>query len=502
MKILFSEMDAAASIVAGDISCFEEEGLPVEAFAKVQEIFSYVDWLDPKADVALNVLQQMSASNIVHENLDNSYHEFVETSALLQVMSPRKLRQKKNPTFLENNDKSSLSSFLDIQSIPSPKRSPGTNLSGKMAEPHDIQIAVQLPSQSDIMFQGMHQSSQSTRVSCKSVQGAPVTPTFGIECQLHDCALSESAKVTHQVSVSPTVPAPTLAVSHVPESVDTKSVSIAPETPPPAPPPRPLLIDCSTKTLPSPSPPPPLPLPRLSEPTHFSLTNNIYSKDHSSMASPPAAPRTPFSSTATNNLFRDSPPPTPTLKENLAVRVRPPPPPPPPPHTGQTAGPVVSSNNSLLNPPSAPAVTSTTRPPPPPPTLPPPPTPPLNNNIAVRAGHPPPPPLPHSGQAGGPRIPSSVPPPPPDPASVKSLPVPSVPPPPAPFVKGVLKTGDGNSSPSGGKGRILSRTISSKNHQTKKLRPLHWLKLTRALSGSLWAEAQKFGDAAKYVPFS
>ncbi|XP_042960429.1 formin-like protein 6 [Carya illinoinensis] len=35
-----AEMDAAASTVAGDISSFEEEGLPVEAFAKVQEFFS------------------------------------------------------------------------------------------------------------------------------------------------------------------------------------------------------------------------------------------------------------------------------------------------------------------------------------------------------------------------------------------------------------------------------------------------------------------------------
>ncbi|XP_030954852.1 formin-like protein 13 isoform X4 [Quercus lobata] len=493
-EILFSEMDAAASIVLGDVSCFEEEGLPMEAFAKVQEIFNYVDWLDPKADAALNVLQQ--------------------------ELSPRKLWQKKKPTVFENRDNSSLSSSLDIQSL-------------KVAEPHDIQIALQLPSQSDIMFQGMPQSSKSTTVSCKSVQGTPVTPTFGIECQLHDCALSEGAKVTQPAPVPPTVPEPPLAVSHAPESVDTKSVSIAPKTSPPAPPPPPLLTDCSTKTLPSPSPPPPLPPHQLSEPTHSSLTNDIYYKDHSSMVSPPVSVRPP------------------------------PPPPPPPPHTGQTSGPLISNNNPLVNPPLAPIVTSITRPPPtppppppptpplkeniavraghpPPPTPPPPPppTPPLKENIAVRAGHPlpptppppppptphlkeniavraghpppPPPPPPHSGQAAGPRIPSSVPPPPPapiysskhsDPASVKSSPVPSVPPPPAPSVKGVpgsLSLGSiGNSSPNGGKGRIISRTISSKSNQAKKLRPLHWMKLTRAMSGSLWAEAQKSGDAAK-----
>ncbi|XP_042960427.1 formin-like protein 6 [Carya illinoinensis] len=39
-EILFSEMDAAAYAAAGDISSFEEEGLPVEAVAKVQEFFS------------------------------------------------------------------------------------------------------------------------------------------------------------------------------------------------------------------------------------------------------------------------------------------------------------------------------------------------------------------------------------------------------------------------------------------------------------------------------
>ena len=446
MKILFSEMDAAASIVLGDVSCFEEEGLPMEAFAKVREIFNYVDWLDPKADAVLNVLQQ--------------------------ELSPRKLWQKKKPTVFENKDNSSLSSSLDIQSL-------------KVAEPHDIQIALQLPSQSDIMFQGMPQSSKSTTVSCKSVQGTPVTPTFGIECQLHDRALSEGAKVTQPAPVPPTGPEAPLAVSHAPESVDTKSVSIAPKTPPPAPPPPPLLTDCSTKTLPSPSPPPPLPPHELSESTHSSLTNDIYYKDHSSMVSPPVSVRPP------------------------------PPPPPPPPHTGQTSGPLISNSNPLLNPPLAPIITSITRPPPTPPP-PPPPTPPLKENIAVRAGHPPPPPPPphHSGQAAGPRIPSSVPPPPPapiysskhsDPASVKSSPVPSVPPPPGPSVKGVpgsLSLGSiGNSSPNGGKGRIISRTISSKNNQTKKLRPLHWLKLTRAMSGSLWAEAQKSGDAAKYVIF-
>lgn len=48
-----------------------------------------------------------------------------------------------------------------------------------------------------------------------------------------------------------------------------------------------------------------------------------------------------------------------------------------------------------------------------------------------------------------------------------------------------------------GRGRGLPRTMNIRNNQTKKLKPLHWLKLTRAVQGSLWAETQRSGDAIK-----
>lgn len=98
--------------------------------------------------------------------------------------------------------------------------------------------------------------------------------------------------------------------------------------------------------------------------------------------------------------------------------------------------------------------------------------------------------------------------------STNSSRVPSAPPS-VPYGKGTLNTstnGDNKlpgppspapplGSPSMPKGR-LSRTISSRTSQTKKLKPLHWLKLTRAVQGSLWAEAQKSGEASKYVLLS
>lgn len=110
----------------------------------------------------------------------------------------------------------------------------------------------------------------------------------------------------------------------------------------------------------------------------------------------------------------------------------------------------------------------------------------------------------------GPKVPPTTPPtPPPAPimakqseATVKnSPPVPSAPPPPVPLVKGVLKTGGGPppgpplSAFSIARGRGLSRTLSSKNSNMKKLKPLHWLKLSRAVQGSIWAETQKSGEA-------
>lgn len=49
-------MDVIVFFVVVNVFCFEEkEGFFVEVFVKVQEFFSYVDWLDCRVDVVLNV---------------------------------------------------------------------------------------------------------------------------------------------------------------------------------------------------------------------------------------------------------------------------------------------------------------------------------------------------------------------------------------------------------------------------------------------------------------
>nr|XP_043619708.1 formin-like protein 18 [Erigeron canadensis] len=85
-ELLFSEMDTSASLVPVDLSCFEPEGLPVEAFTKVNEMFSNGDWLVPKSDDALDKLHKMPLSDIFEEMLEASMYQRTESSKLLQTI--------------------------------------------------------------------------------------------------------------------------------------------------------------------------------------------------------------------------------------------------------------------------------------------------------------------------------------------------------------------------------------------------------------------------------
>uniref|UniRef100_A0A7N0TCC6 Formin-like protein n=1 Tax=Kalanchoe fedtschenkoi TaxID=63787 RepID=A0A7N0TCC6_KALFE len=122
-EILFSEMDAARSLITVDIPHIEEkEGLPVEAFAKVQEIFSNVDWLDPRSDVALNVLQKIATSNALQEKLEtDSKHaagKILEES-ILEVVKEKVVSKT------SENKSASLAAVAEKLTKPSTKSFPG-----------------------------------------------------------------------------------------------------------------------------------------------------------------------------------------------------------------------------------------------------------------------------------------------------------------------------------------------------------------------------------------
>ncbi|KAK9947203.1 hypothetical protein M0R45_012635 [Rubus argutus] len=596
-EVLFSEMDAATSLISIDLPGIEEkDGLPVEAFAKVQEIFSNVDWLDPKTDVALNVLQRIASSNTIQKLGSASVNTTEPTPEELKlennIKSPTSVAQgkhssasayaaetdkllpqsilaklKSEPKESGHNIKSSISAdqgnhgstssdsaetdkFLP-ESIPAklkaePKESgndiksptyvafreqsmsnfepsPDANLSRKKIEPQELQVALQRPAQSKFITQRVHKALPSAPVSyCSSLQGSPVPMSryqsapsaLGITALLHDHAASNSEEeITLPVTVSPPFHYTSALDLTLPKSVQPGQLSIPPSLSSSlSPSPSSLQSSVNTTVAKTPVNPPPLPAAvpqQTSNSPHSLLTQDIETTLQGRGQS--AHPCHPLSKT--QFLFRFLPLPPPSFRGTSSIKnsVSAPTPPPPPPFFPGTSS---SVKNSVSAPPpfsgrpsSSTAKTSIAAPPPPPP----PPPPPGSASSAARPtssvlGPPPPPPPPLAAKES---------------FSKNSAPVPPVPPPPLP--NGVSKTGgatptspsrasNGNvpsipGPPSGvpfsAKGRGLSRANSRNQAQPKKanLKPYHWLKLTRAMQGSLWAEAQKADEATKAPEF-
>ncbi|KAK7329942.1 hypothetical protein VNO77_24124 [Canavalia gladiata] len=595
-EVLFSEMDAAAAVMADGTSCFEEkEGLPMEAFAKVQEIFSHVDWLNPKADAALNVLQQIGAS-AANDRWDTVSDQCMETGTSPHETGPRTPRRNSNDA---------------IHPLSSTKRSPDTDKSRKEDKTNKFKATPQQPNTSNNIHQETASSSERNLESRNCPTGST---SLGIKLRASDPAFSSTLDTSFSPQTPPLRPPSTSRANRVHDSPPHKE----------SPPPHILTLQSRhqsqeishSSTISSPTPGTQLsstfqskspaettstkPSPSLSSKTHASEIPPIRTRLESSPSRPPTPPPPPTPPLKDHRLQRAGPPPPPPPPKNeLHVeagaippasspmneepKVRdghPPPPPPPPPKdeqpvgsklpspppphclSGKAAGPTIapaapslpapppppssaalSSDQSPAAPapaapaapaPPAPAVPAAPPPPPPPvPAAPPPPAsaapvaPPPPPPPGAPAAPPPPPPPgapapppppgapapPPPPGAPAPPPPPGAPAPPPPPGAPAPPPppgAPAAPPPPAsPSGKGGLKPGGAfpwslsaggsmtgrSSSPTSSKGRILSRTIGSKN--TKKLKPLHWLKLSRAVQGSLWAETQKSGEASK-----
>ncbi|XP_059592263.1 formin-like protein 18 isoform X2 [Vitis vinifera] len=572
-EVLFSEMDSGNSLITIDLEGVEEkDGLPMEAFAKVQEIFSNVDWLDPKTDVAFNVLQQITASNVLQE-LETDSAQSGETVGLLQELSPEKVEDKPKPKAAENNISSTTSMALGKQHMTSAKPSVDANLIRRKIDPQELQVALQRPAQSKIISQRIPQTPISNPVSnSNSLQGSPVPisryhsapSALGITALLHDHAAPIGQEVTQSVTISPLSPAISVPVSRVTKPMQPCIVSI-----PPAPPPPPSLQPSlepptsMTKISAAPPPPPPPPPPpcapqrspltsSASEPIRSLLTKqpgaSLQGRHQSSLMAPrpPPLPHS-FSGKCQSSTVKNSPSPPPpppppqrscfsgtstsTTVNNSFSTPAPPPPPPPPPPPQRSCFSGTSTSTTVNNSFSTPAPPSPPPPPPPPPpcgvipsvscllssSL-------HKMNSVVPVGPPPPPPPPScSGSASSPNITSTAPPSPPSPGFMpkdsRSNNFPHAPPPPpAPFGKGLSKASgaqvagsNGNIPPFpgppsaqfGGKGRGLSRAGPKIQAQPKKasLKPYHWLKLTRAMQGSLWAETQRPEEASKAPEF-
>ncbi|XP_059459848.1 formin-like protein 6 isoform X2 [Corylus avellana] len=501
-EVLFSEIDAATPLVPIDLPGIEEkEGLPVEAFAKVQEMFSNVDWLDPKADAALSVLQQITASNILQERLDTFSVCAAETGSLLPDSTPAKKKSETNAS--ENNARSpssmavlqqikssnALQERLETVSVPAaegsllldstPKnlkseskaaekntRSLTLMAQGKQSihsfkpsldsisvekkiEPQELQIALQRPAKSKIISQRGPPTPLSAPVSyAGSLQGSPLPisryhsapSALGITALLHDHATSNSEEVKHAVTVSLPSPATSASsISNITKPVEPINVPIASKLAPSL---SPFSVQSSMDALittgkTSAAPPSQLMSPPISSTIDYSPPQQAGTKIQSLLPPPP-----PFSGAsplyATESSHSiPSPPPTPSSFSGLFKNSFSTPPPPSPPSFSGT-----SSSSTIKNSFSTP----------PPPSLPAVPT--LDacavpsalhmKNSATTSAPPPlPPPPPHSGPASGPtRTPSAPSPPPPPGSALKDSSLKNsvhVPPPP-PHVKNSAAT--------------------------------------------------------------
>ncbi|XP_033138438.1 formin-like protein 20 isoform X1 [Brassica rapa] len=266
-------------------------------------------------------------------------------------------------------------------------------------------------------------------------------------------------------------------------------IMLPPPPPPPTPPPPFASSRRKSETmLPPPPPPPP---PWKSVDTSSFETHETCSTSYGSPPPPQPPPPPPFSKA---HSVPPPPPPPPPLPLTKAHSIIPPPPPPPSYEPPVPPPPPPFCKTSPPPPPPPPPFSSGGPPPPPPPPFrsggpPPPPPPPF------RSGGPPPPPPPPT--------PMSAPPPPPPPmrggAPLPPAPPPmrggAPPPPPGPRPPGVGPPPPPGPRPlGGGRGRGLLRPGVGPSIQKKSsLKPLYWVKLARALQGSLWYEFERRG---------
>ncbi|KAG2310041.1 hypothetical protein Bca52824_021598 [Brassica carinata] len=362
-----------------------------------------------------------------------------------------------------------------------------------------------------------------------------------------------SSNTTKSTSPPPPPPPPPPFFGHV-ASVPQPPSHGAPQPPPPPPPPpygssRPLPPPPPPppfgKTPPPPPPPPPfgsaVPPPPPPPPPFGSAVPPPPPPPPFAKTSPPPPPPPPFGST------RPPPPPPPPPFGSTGPPPPPPPPfrsggppPPPPPPFGSTGPPPPPPppfRSGGPPPPPPPPFGSTGPPPPPPPPFksggpPPPPPPPFGSTgppppppPPFRSGGPPPPPPPMRGGAPPPPPPpmrGGAPPPPPPPMRGGAPPPPPPPggrapggpplhrprwscswstPPPGPRPPGGPPPPPGprppGAPPGAGRGRGLARpSLGSSAPKKSSLKPLHWVKVTRALQGSLWDELQRQGQTA------
>ncbi|XP_011031459.1 PREDICTED: formin-like protein 6 isoform X2 [Populus euphratica] len=347
-EVLFSEMDSATSIAAIDLPGLEEkDGLPMEAFARVHEIFSNVDWPDTKTDVAQNVHQHIIAPQ---ENLDSSPQRaeigsVLMESTLVKVQEKSKLKEPENKTPSPTSNtlmKQSILSFEPFsdtnsvreeadpqelkvarQSVPSIKSSPDENSAGEKVEPQELKVALQFtpsikpssdenstqkkvePQELQVALQLSAQSKlTSQRAPQRSYHGAP--SNLGITALLYDHAASKGEEVVCPVTLSLPSSAISSPVTGVLKIAPLRNVS-SPRTPPLPTPLQSSIGAPKTTEKPSPTCPiPPTPKPISISSSVTELSKPAQLNQVSTPGTPPCPPKSLQSSIETPKTIKKS----------------------------------------------------------------------------------------------------------------------------------------------------------------------------------------------------
>ncbi|KAL9253335.1 Formin-like protein [Drosera capensis] len=608
-ELLFSDIDTSASAVASNSCCFEpeeREGLSVDAFSKVQEIFSHVDWMHSTTDATLSMLHEISALQSSVDTSDNLNHQQSGSDSPLTSSTPQSSNEDEKRMesahisrtavlpVQETQTKDLHVASLDSVTVDEEVGPSNFDPTKQEAGQHIPVVELQFDS-SSIMIKtkpsAPRASLQSDDVipsARKNIYSVPIAddisdPVISLSPSTLPAIPSQQAFLAtseEKQSTSP-LPAPLSPVYTTslptPRAVQGTSESsqasdhlaffskiegslgnssseagdqpnfraqAGPEEPKSSsslqiPPTRPLRPSLEHKpgtevgpplfSPPPPPQPPPLSytptevsrspvgiIPAVDEDSTSKASPSLKSKDfldNTSLKTEDSEPSLALSFThARQDSLSDvgiplspDPPPTPLGSDSGSGNrlLLPPPPPPHPPPPSLPSKNYSTKHEPQRTPPPPPnqigALIESGHSPPPPPPTPPLPSLPMGR-YSANHGPPPPPNQPSSAPAA---IKSSLAPPPPPPPSLaprlsskSSKPgVPSAPPPPAGFSKEASKAE--NTSPAITRGRSMSRPLGPKNTQTKKLKPLYWLKLNRAVQGSLWAETQKLGEASK-----
>ncbi|XP_031123481.1 formin-like protein 5 isoform X2 [Ipomoea triloba] len=469
-EIVFSEVDSRSSnIKAPSLHSAEEKGLPVEAFDKCKELFSDVNWPDSSIDENQNSLQTRAA---------NTLQEKSETSSSLAAGKEKPLKSSHQMDARQMGTENNTTEKVKGNDSREVEQ---TTSSSNLTSQGPLHSSPPLPATANVPPSTPVSSAHSLHPSASIVRSHAIRNPAPQNAGFRSTSCSNSDSIPNVASPSPPLP-PNQEVQSIPiassqppppclesNSIPLASPSVKSTSIPPSPP--------RVESTPTPPPPPPNASPPLPPAPNLGSASAPHPPPPSTSSASPSAP--PLGCLSRSNAV--------SIQSNSGAKASAPPPPgaigsiPPPPGAIGSIPPPPGAIGSIPPPPGAKG------------NIPPPP--------GAKGGPPPPPgatggPPPPPGATGGPPPPPGGKGGPPPPPGGKGGP------PPPPGANSAAQGGN-PPPPPGAKGKLPSRTSASKTTQTKRtpLKPYHWLKLTRVMQGSLWAETQKPEEAAQAPEF-